>query len=54
MNPEVGIFSFLFAAIFVAFYLLARQVRRGVAYSNRTEAPKERAGSGCTYGLRRR
>lgn len=47
MNPEVGIFSFLFAAIFVAFYLLARQVRRGVAYSNRTEAPKERAGIYC-------
>jgi len=47
MNPEIGIFSFLFAATFVALYLIARQVRRGVAYANRTEAPKERAGIYC-------
>ncbi len=42
MTPEVGIFSFLFAVAFVAIYLIARLVRRGVAYANRTEAPKER------------
>ncbi|AEA70195.1 Conserved hypothetical protein [Pseudomonas brassicacearum subsp. brassicacearum NFM421] len=47
MNPEVGIFSFLFAATFVVLYLIARQVRRGVAYANRSEAPKERAGIYC-------
>lgn len=47
MNPEIGIFSFLFAATFVVLYLIARQVRRGVAYANRTEAPKERAGIYC-------
>lgn len=47
MIPEVGIFSFLFAAAFVILYLIARQVRRVVAYANRTEAPKERAGIYC-------
>lgn len=47
MNPEVGIFSFLFATIFVVLYLIARQVRRGVAYANRTEAPKERVSIYC-------
>ncbi|MBK3510724.1 MULTISPECIES: hypothetical protein [Pseudomonas] len=47
MIPEVGIFSFLIAAAFVVLYLFARQVRRGVAYANRTEAPRERAGIYC-------
>lgn len=47
MNPEVGVFSFVFAVLAVALYLIVRQVRRGVAYANRTEPPRERAGIYC-------
>jgi hypothetical protein len=47
MSPEIGIFSFLVAGLSVIFYLIARQVRRGIAYANRTEPPRERAGIYC-------
>ncbi|MFG0844284.1 hypothetical protein [Pseudomonas sp. FYR_5] len=47
MNPEIGIFSFVFAVLSVVLYLVYRQVRRGIAYVNRTEPPKERAGFYC-------
>lgn len=47
MSPTVGMFSFLFAALFVVLYLIARQLRRAVAYANRTSPPQERAGVYC-------
>lgn len=42
MTPTIGIFSFALAVLCPMLYLLARQARKGIAYANGTEGPKER------------
>ena len=39
----IGLLSFVFAAILVVFYFVARQVRRFGAWVQREDGPKERA-----------
>ncbi|QBX41423.1 hypothetical protein E4T63_12835 [Pseudomonas fluorescens] len=42
MTPTIGLFSFALAVLCPLLYLLARQLRKGIAYANGTDGPKER------------